>query len=64
MRVSSTSVTDSVNLLRYEHLKSYYHLHESDMKGEDYNVRCVICGDSKKVKAYCFMCYILNLMRF
>jgi hypothetical protein len=64
MRVSSTSVTNSDNLLPWEHLKSYYHLHERDMKGEDYNVRCIICDGSKKVKTYCFMCYILNLMRF
>jgi hypothetical protein len=60
--VSSTSVTDSDNLLPWEHLKSYYHLQESDMKGEEYTVRCIICGGSKKVKAYCFLFYILNLM--
>jgi len=64
MRVSSTSVTDSDNLLPCEHLKSNYHLHESDIKSEEYNIRYIICGGSKKVKAYCFMCYILNLMRF
>jgi hypothetical protein len=64
MRVSPTSVTDSDNLLPWEHFKSYYHLQESDMKGEECNVHRIICGGSKKVKAYCFMCYILNLMHF
>jgi hypothetical protein len=44
MRVSSTSVTDSDNLLPWEHLKSYYYLHESDLKGKEYNVRCIICA--------------------
>jgi hypothetical protein len=42
MRVSSTCVTDSDKLLSWEHLKSYYHLHESDMKGEEYNVRFIL----------------------
>jgi hypothetical protein len=51
MRVSTTSVTDSENLLPWEHLKYFYHLHESNMKGKEYNIGCIICGDSKKVKA-------------
>jgi hypothetical protein len=44
MRVSSPFVTDSDNLLPWEYLKSYYHFHESDTKGKEYNVGCIICG--------------------